>query len=261
MEGYMYKFKTVFTDIESIYEGRFENGLEMYQEKCKTFIADNSIIEDDFNTNCKKCMNYLDYIDKKNYRQNEKTAQAMLYLYCWLYDNELYKEKYSNKLNIYMNFINKYDDQFSNLPQIFSDHVKKNFNDNLKKVYDLYYKFDKFKYSKDNSNRCEIAKECVNSYTSYNNNCSAVDNSDFCAGVKEFEEYFVSYMKDNNCCPGIIKYSIFFKSRIILAIMITIIITLITTFIIFFRYRVIKNFKLMYERYKYYCNIHNIKIL
>ncbi|KMZ84215.1 hypothetical protein PVBG_02442 [Plasmodium vivax Brazil I] len=244
----LYNLKNVFTGVKSIYEEYFENDLQKYEVKCTKFFAENHIIQDKFETNCKKGMKYLDYLEEQSHIQYENIPKAMLYLYCWLYDKELYKEMYSNnEVEIYKSLIKEYDDDGnSNLPQIFRDKVEKKLNDKLKKVYDLYYQFDKFINSKDDSNSCEIAEECVNSYTSYNDNCNAEENTDFCAGVKEFEEYYISYVKKNNICHGSIIYIIFVKNRIVLTIMITILITLIATFILFFRYKVINNFKLMY---------------
>ncbi|CAG9482232.1 unnamed protein product [Plasmodium vivax] len=204
----MYKFKTVFSDIKSIYAEDFDKDFKEYEAKCKRINPENTEIGENFVTICKKCMKYLDYLEEKFYGYNQKTAQAMLYLYSWLYDNELYKENYSKKeLNIYKDLIDKYNDGSSNLPQIFIEKIDVYLIDKLKEVYDLYYKFDKFKKEKEcKTSHCKCAEECYISYNTYIQNCNNPDNADFCNGLEEFRAQYNNYMSNNYKCIGDYKY-------------------------------------------------------
>ncbi|CAI7724102.1 hypothetical protein, conserved [Plasmodium vivax] len=235
----MYKFKTVFSGIRSIYEDDFENDLDEYEQQCNKVIQGNSIIENTFGTNCKKCMKYLDYLERQFYTQNQETAQVMLYLYCWLYDKELYNENYSKKeLEIYKDLIVKHDEVSSNLPQIFRENVDEKHIDKLKELYDLYYKFDKFKHNINCSgDYCSCAKECYISYNNYTKDCNKSDNVDFCNGLEEFRAQYNNYMSNSSKCNGEYKYlppAIKFDISVIL---IPIIATLIISSILLFLYK------------------------
>ncbi|KMZ82955.1 hypothetical protein PVIIG_05250 [Plasmodium vivax India VII] len=202
-----------------------------------------SEIDDSFESNCNKAIAYLKYLEEQ-YQGEIDTAKGIIYVYCWLYDVEFNKAQYNkNGINIYKKFLNEYTliESMSNIPGIFQTYLKGNIDENLKNLYDLYYKFDKFKNKvKCENSYCKCAEECSNIYKKYKQEkCGNDDNTDFCKELHNFERHYNDYLKAHNTCDG---------NSYIRVILFPILITSIISFIVFFLFKVTNKFNL--NKYK-----------
>ncbi|SCA60315.1 Plasmodium vivax Vir protein, putative [Plasmodium vivax] len=240
MERNLYNFESVFKDFDSIFNTKFQSPKKKCSEIYTKLKEQYRELEDSFESYCNKAIAYLDYLEEE-YRGDINAAKASIYLYCWLYDEELHKQKYNNnKINIYKMLLQEYKeiDRMSNIPHIFGNYLKNNIDENLKDLYHLYYKFDKFKNKKEcESNYCKCAEECYDSYITYINNCNNPNNADFCNGLEEFRAQYNNYMSKNFTCDGDYKYLPSTKNFDISLILIPTIATLIITSMLFVLYK------------------------
>ncbi|KMZ76858.1 hypothetical protein PVIIG_06046 [Plasmodium vivax India VII] len=238
----MYNFKSVFKEIYSIFHTKFENPNEKCTEIFTRLQGQYKEIDGSFKSYCNKAIAYLEYLEKA-YEGDINTAKGSIYLYCWLHEVQFNNSKYNNKgLDIYRQLLKEYEeiDRTSNIPHIFGNYLKNNIDENLKDLYHLYYKFDKFKNKKEcESNYCKCAEECYDSYITYINNCNNPNNADFCNGLEEFRAQYNNYMSKNFTCDGDYKYLPSTKNFDISLILIPTIATLIITSMLFVLYKVI----------------------
>ncbi|KMZ96462.1 hypothetical protein PVNG_05447 [Plasmodium vivax North Korean] len=141
----------------------------------------NSIRSNTFQLNCNKSLNYLQDLEENGYT-DIKQAQGTLYLYFWLYDKELKNVEYTgDRIDIYMKLL---DSCFSNLHYnivtTYQSNIRANNFEILKKLYDLYYKFDKIEHDNEcKETKYECAKKCVDLYKEYIEDCHNKFNADF----------------------------------------------------------------------------------
>ncbi|KMZ77329.1 hypothetical protein PVIIG_05299 [Plasmodium vivax India VII] len=237
-----YDFESVSKNINSVLHDdlgeKNDRCLELYTKPIKVYTE----IDSSFINHCNKSVKYLKYLEDY-YEGNINAAKAIIYVYCWLYDNELHKEKYNNsRLNIYKKLLQEYADivHDSNIPTIFLTYLKEHIDENLKNLYDLYYKFDKFKNKKEcKGSNCKCAEECYDSYNSYIKGCNKSDNVNFCNGLEKFRAQYNNYMSDGSKCNGNYKYLPPAISFGISVILIPLIATLIISSLLFVLYKVI----------------------
>ncbi|KMZ77225.1 hypothetical protein PVIIG_05884 [Plasmodium vivax India VII] len=238
-----YNFESLFKDIHSILLSDSEKQYEKCTNVYTKVKAQYDVIDESFITHCNKYSEYLKYIED-NYDGNiNNMAKGIIYLYCWLYDKELHKDKYhNNRINIYKKLLEEYDviEYASNIPNIFRTYLNENIEENLKNLYDLYYKFDKFRKDKKCSDdNCKCAEECYISYNKYIKDCNKPNNADFCNGLEEFRAQYNNYTSNDFKCKEDYKYlppAINFDISLIL---IPIIATLIISSLLFVLYKVI----------------------
>ncbi|KMZ96473.1 hypothetical protein PVNG_06193 [Plasmodium vivax North Korean] len=237
-----YDFESVSKNINSVLHDdlgeKNDRCLELYTELIKVYTE----IDSSFINHCNKSVKYLKYLEDY-YEGNINAAKAIIYVYCWLYDNELHKEKYNNsRLNIYKKLLKEYPviDSMSNIPTIFQTYLKNSIDENLKNLYELYYKFDKFINEKEcKGSNCKCAEECYDSYNSYIKGCNKSDNVNFCNGLEKFRAQYNNYMSDGSKCNGNYKYLPPAISFGISVILIPLIATLIISSLLFVLYKVI----------------------
>ncbi|KMZ83405.1 hypothetical protein PVBG_06047 [Plasmodium vivax Brazil I] len=241
----LYNFKGLFSEIKSIFDSEFNNFHvdEKYNDVFNTLKAQyNTIIDDSFKSDCNKAIEYLKYLEQY-YEGDINAAKGSIYLYCWLYDVEFYKSKYNNnRINIYKKLLDEYSQiEFAaNVQGIFGNYLNGNIGENLKKLYDLYYKFDKFRKDQYCSgNKCKCAEECYTSYNDYIKECNKSDNVDFCNGLEEFREQYNNYTSNGFKCNEDYKYLPSAINSDISVILIPTIATLIISSILFVLYKVI----------------------
>ncbi|KMZ76781.1 hypothetical protein PVIIG_05893 [Plasmodium vivax India VII] len=195
--------------MNSIFHADFENPRKECTNIYTKLKEEYTEIDNSFESNCNKAIAYLKYLEEA-YEGEINTAKGSIYLYCWLCDVEFYKSNYNkNRLDIYKKLLEKYDliENSSNIPNIFGNYLKDNIDDNLKNLYDLYYKFDKFRNNKNcTGNNCNCAKECYNSYNTYIKGCNNPDNAHFCNGLEEFRAQYNNYTSNGFKCNVEYKY-------------------------------------------------------
>ncbi|KMZ99021.1 hypothetical protein PVNG_03860 [Plasmodium vivax North Korean] len=247
---FYYHFEGLFSKNKSIFDSRFNNlnGNGKYDKVCITLKGEYAEQEASFQENCKKSMDYLKYLDE-NYDGNIDAAKGSIYLYCWLYDEELHKQNYNNNgINIYKKFLEGYQeiDFESNIPFIFGNHLKNNIDENLKNIYDLYYKFDKFINQQNcGDSYCKCAEECAGFYNKYmSEQCGIFYKNNFCNELQNFAKMYNAFFTKNNKCDGKEMKLLLTADSYIKVILTPILIIAIVSFIIFFLFKVTNKFNL-----------------
>ncbi|KMZ76622.1 hypothetical protein PVIIG_05466 [Plasmodium vivax India VII] len=149
MEDTIYNFTRLFYNAKSIFDEKFNSHDNTYEVSCTNFISDNDLDEPFYKISCLKCMTYIKYLEDENFMAQKNNsvltvAQALLYLYFWLKDNEFSTKNYNKiTLDIYKNLLKSYDQvERSNMHTTYYTKIKDDEIDTLKLIYDLYYKFD-----------------------------------------------------------------------------------------------------------------------
>ncbi|GAB69610.1 hypothetical protein PCYB_003590 [Plasmodium cynomolgi strain B] len=256
MDDTIYNFTRLFNKTLTIFNDNFNNRVDVYEDRCSSFISENSISDSSFISYCKKFMRYLEYIDEENTSEGNdiylNRAQAILYLYIWINDNELFGSNYKVSLDIYRKLLKSYDVKSNSIMKVIYDiFIRNNITENLKLIYNLYYKFDQLKNNNEcQSKKCKCVQECVHLYTQVLNDCNRDVNADYCNELEIFRQIYHSHMKDDTECD--VKYKYLpspIKSNIAL-ISVPVAIILITS-ILFLLYKVCNNLILMYVYYTF----------
>ncbi|KMZ87228.1 hypothetical protein PVBG_04013 [Plasmodium vivax Brazil I] len=189
-------------------------------------------------------MNYLDYLDDKIRRFEEK-EQGIIYLYLRLYGYELHNNIDNN--DTIVNF-NKLMDSYesinsikSNIQNIYNTHIRNKANNKMneetKALYYLYDKFDKLKNDEEcKSNECKCAEDCDNLYNRYKDSDS--HGEAFRKELEKFKEQYDFYIKEKYICYENIIFLLFSKYPYISIILVPVLIS----FILFVLYKVINSF-------------------
>ncbi|KMZ76919.1 hypothetical protein PVIIG_05805 [Plasmodium vivax India VII] len=184
-----YGYETLFSE----YEKSKHSG---HEEICKTFMARYSISNNTFILNCKKSLNYLHVLEdvKDSF---VRQAQGTLYLYLWLYDKELKNVIHTKEhKDIYIDLLDLCFDNISyNIGTTYQSNIRTENFEMLKKLYDLYYKFDKTKYDKEcASTKYNCAKQCFDLYKECIDVCRQKYNADYCNELESFRNEFNKYI-------------------------------------------------------------------
>ncbi|KMZ94652.1 hypothetical protein PVMG_02541 [Plasmodium vivax Mauritania I] len=243
-------FSSIFDKYNSIFTQNFDSSYEPPKEACqgiKPLDLDNDI---SFQANCVKCMKYLDYLDKtyKEQHQEKDQKEGITYLYLWLYDNELHKDTYTNKntLDLFEKLLKSFGDNCildSNLEQLYKGYVKSKLDNNMNKLYYLYYKF--YILSSDGTckkGNCDCAQNCVDLYNTYKEVCDNDGYTHFCNELYNFAHKYNAYIIEHTNCNNKKKYLLPTRKYNISLILAPIFITLIVSSILFILYKVFKLF-------------------
>ncbi|KNA02150.1 hypothetical protein PVNG_05915 [Plasmodium vivax North Korean] len=189
-------------------------------------------------------MAYLDNLDKLDNGKygDYKLIQGCIYLYFWIYEEELQKPIY-NKYNfdIFKKLLKEYDthNNGSNINHICSTHIKDELNGNLKNLYYLYYIF--YKLKKENefaSTDCKCAENCFTLYMDSISSCDNDISGEFCEKLEKFRSQYNEHMKNNVTCGEKYTYlpsAIKFDRK---AFLISVLVILIIIFTLFGLYKV-----------------------
>ncbi|KMZ88508.1 hypothetical protein PVBG_05994 [Plasmodium vivax Brazil I] len=246
----LYNFESLYSRIISIFHTNFNN-IQVdpkYNEVFRTLKDQYSEIDDSFESNCNKAIAYLKYLEDA-YHGEINTAKGSLYVYCWLCDVEFNKPQYNNNgVNIYKKLLQKYEaiEFSSNIPYIFRTYLNENIDENLKNLYDLYYKFDKFINQQNcGDSYCKCAEECAGFYNKYmSEQCGIFYKNNFCNELQNFAKMYNAFFTENNKCDGKEMKLLLTADSYIKVILTPILIIAIVSFIIFFLFKVTNKFNL-----------------
>ncbi|KMZ86059.1 hypothetical protein PVBG_05458 [Plasmodium vivax Brazil I] len=245
-----YNFEGLYSEIKSIFLSEFNNfhDEDNCHKICTALKAKYAEHESSFYDNCKKSIHYLNHLENK-YEATIKTAQGSLYLYCWLYDKELYKQIYNNKqINIYKELIQEFGNKvhLSNMYTVYRIYLKDGINDKIIKLYELYYKFDKFMNRQNcGDNHCKCAEDCAGFYNNYmREHCGITYDIHFCKELQNFANMYNAFFEKNNKCEGKEMKLLLTENRHIRVILTPILIIAIVSFITFFLFKVTNKFNL-----------------
>ncbi|KMZ96448.1 hypothetical protein PVNG_05433 [Plasmodium vivax North Korean] len=153
-------------------------------------------------------MKYLENLDEI-YKNSIDLDQGTIYLYLWLYDNELHKNIYNTKKkkSIYEKLLESYEnihDPNTNINSIYQTPIKDKLSDKKKDLYYIYYKFYKLKNDEQcKSNSLECAKQCETLHSKYKlENCNNHENDHSCPELDEFWKQNEEYIKKILNCNG-----------------------------------------------------------
>ncbi|CAI7724114.1 PIR protein [Plasmodium vivax] len=231
-----------FDKYKSIFTQDFDKTDYSYEDECQRTKSLYISSEDSFHDNCIKCMKYLEYLEKI-YTKTADHEKGITYLYLWLYDNELHKNTYNieNSLDLYEKLLKSYNENLnsqSNIEQTYKQFVKSELDNNMHKLYYLYYKFYILK-SDDSckSTKCEPAEKIVHLYNTNKQVCDNDDNTPFCNELYNFADQYNAYIKENNIGNGDQKYLVLTRNNYISVIITPIFITLVVSSILFILYK------------------------
>nr|CAB96691.1 vir2 [Plasmodium vivax] len=198
----MYHFSNRSYEHESLFLLNNTKVNQGHDHICEKFMSAYSIYKSTFNLNCKKSLNYLEYLEESEHTDIRK-SQGTLYLYLWLYDKELKNVKNKGKhIDLYNNLLELCFEYISyNIGTIYQSNVRADNFEILKNLYDLYYKFDKIKYDNDCENtKYKCAKNCFDLYKEYIEDCNKKFNDDFCNELENFRNQFNRYISSEPEC-------------------------------------------------------------
>ncbi|SBT31162.1 PIR Superfamily Protein [Plasmodium ovale wallikeri] len=242
------------------------SSLSTYKEKLNSYSgSDNQLYSghcDDINTiysaesehninkNCEKAMMFLNHLVQHDSYMDE----GCTYLYYWLYAEVLNKNQSIDiAIRLYEWLLTKYDDE--NGTETFKNHsnyLSRSMLENLIKLIKLYDHFNKFKQVSESASRnCECARECVNWYTDYVNECHAGSDVDFCNELENFRELYNGHMITESDCHDVQKVLPSVKRiDFTLVILIPLVTVLIISFIFFIMYKFTPFGSLIFLRFK-----------
>ncbi|KMZ88870.1 hypothetical protein PVBG_06067 [Plasmodium vivax Brazil I] len=193
-------------------------------------------------------MAYLDNLDKldNDDSSDNKVIQGCIYLYYWIYENELHKSTYNNyDFDIYKKLLKEYDtyNDNSNIKTICSKYINDESNGKLKNLYYLYYKFYKLKKENEGTTiDCKSAQNCAKLYMECIDSCDNDINGLSCAKLEKFRTEYNKYMKQYVSCEEKYTYlpsAIKFDRK---AFLISVLVILTIIFTLFGLYKVNINF-------------------
>ncbi|KMZ88635.1 hypothetical protein PVBG_06124 [Plasmodium vivax Brazil I] len=188
-------------------------------------------------------MKYLDKLEELDNKDPnaDRLIQGCLYLYFWIFEEELHKSTYSNyNLDIYKKLLEQYEkyNTFSNINQR-CKYIKDELNGKLKNLYYLYYKF--YKIITENECTiidCKCAENCAKLYMESIDSCDNDNSGEFCEKLEKFRSLYNVYMKKYDTCdkkytdlPSAIK----FDRKVFL---ISVLVILVISFTVFGLYKV-----------------------
>ncbi|CAG9472693.1 unnamed protein product [Plasmodium vivax] len=237
-EDFFFKYKSIFKDNLNEYH-------QQYSQKCQNsgpiYIGESG----SFSLPCIRCMKYLESLDSTYNDADNQKKEGILYLFIWLYDNELRQNIYSkeNPLNIYENLLKEYEeirwDTHTNILNIFYQKIKNIINSDIKDIYHLYYKLYKLKKDEEcNINNSQCAKACYDLYDTYNKTrCVNNNSSDFCTKLGNFWKEHEEYINQSITCNGNIICLLYLKKPYLSVILTMVFISSIISIILFILYK------------------------
>ncbi|CAI7721653.1 hypothetical protein, conserved [Plasmodium vivax] len=209
MEKLIYKFEDFFYKYKSIFDMKIYENNNIYDEQCNKPNSIYPVTSISFSTDCIKCMKYLQYLDDKLSIDDQK--QGIIYLYLWLYNYEVKNRIFNGKtISNFKKLMESFGEVCStmvNIHNIYSYYVEKVLNYELNDLFCLYKKFDKFQNNQEcESNRCDCAKECVDTYKNSLEKCYTNRNIFLCNELEHFRSKFDEVKPSASDCPGVDLY-------------------------------------------------------
>ncbi|SCA59869.1 VIR protein [Plasmodium vivax] len=161
--------------------------------------------------------------------------------FCKYINYWFYEQLKSNPSFPYSSLLNKFYDTIENLDvcKLYNKEITKSKYEELKKLYDLYEPFIKFKTetSEDQSQSCDKIKQCVNLYESYSDNCKENCYNGFCWNLIKFREEYENHRSKETRCVNDLKYLKPIKSDLEAIILMPFVVMILISFILIFLYK------------------------
>ncbi|GAW82731.1 variable surface protein [Plasmodium gonderi] len=145
-----------------------------------------------------------------HYLQNQKSTNEIntyvgcMYLYYWLYNDLLHKNKNSVYIkNLYDAFINAFNrNTVTPICSDFNMHLTQEVLENLKDIYEIntkLYNFINGRGECSGDRKCKCGEECANTYMRHQKNCQSNQYPDFCNALKNIRQQYNEEMEKEKC--------------------------------------------------------------
>ncbi|KMZ94935.1 hypothetical protein PVMG_06051 [Plasmodium vivax Mauritania I] len=182
-----------------------------YDVECNNICSRTDIDHSIFLIPCRKLTIYINKI--KNNLTSRNTFESCKYLNYRINDELIRHKKNQTLADIHAKLINSYKEKNYHLNTICKENLEpldENTFENVKKVFEIYNKFNKTlrSHSSSNNPKCSLINEAIDLYMKYGKSCSEQSNTKFCKALEAFKYYYQTSIGNINEKCTVEKYTL-----------------------------------------------------